>query len=181
MLAANTTFALLTDYENTYILVRYRLSNTLNISQAIPRHATNPSLVSVMFMLLNLALVDFDERVGTSFSSRTNSLPANPISTTIGGSSGQPQFEARKEEDSPFNSPNRKRSRTNNGSATQYDVGTTRSQVFEASSPAAWKSQHIHPTSRIGHKMVHTGKRKQTAVKSFKVARAVGITSLSYA
>ena len=62
MLCANTTFAMLTDYVTTYIMVRSRQTGTLYISSAIKHDATNPSLVCVIFNLLALAYYEFQER-----------------------------------------------------------------------------------------------------------------------
>lgn len=61
MLSANTTFALLTDYVTTHIMVRSRRTCTLYVSSAIKHDATSPSLVCIIVAFLSSLTTNFKE------------------------------------------------------------------------------------------------------------------------
>jgi len=153
MLFSNVSIGYLTDYDNLYVFVRRRKTNTLYISDPIKHNATDPSVICTLVASTLLAIHDWKHRTGDKMELVSyRSDPDPPAPDDQGREPRDENKEPPKEDDEekdPQPSVRGKRRRMDSQTAT-YPPKSGINTYSLAPVPQAWPWGAFYPARRLG-------------------------------
>jgi len=154
MLFSNVSIGYLTDYDNLYVFVRRRKTNTLYISDPIKHNSTDPSAICTLVASNLLAIHDWKHRAGdkmelVSHTSDPNlSVPGDQGPEPRDENKEPPKEDDEEEEKDPHAGAGGKRRRINSTTGTYQPKSGTNTYSL-APLPQVWPWKALYPTRRL--------------------------------